>query len=199
VGIRLAVFDLDGTLIRGRTLSEVIADGIGRGDRMHALERAHSLEEVVAAREEMAAWYREVGFDALRPLCLDVELAPGAVEACALLRDCGVDLAIASITWIVGVEAIAELLGIERCLGTTLHFDGRIDHVFGEDKAAWIAQLGVPHDEVAAVGDSARDVEMLHSAGLPIFVGAEWIDGLPINTVHLPDADLRDVARVILS
>jgi len=198
-GIRLAVFDLDGTLIRGRTLCEVIADGIGHGDRMHALERAQSIEEVVAAREEMAGWYRDAGFDCLRPLCLDVELAPGAVEACDVLRDFGVDLAIASITWILGVEAIAELLGIERCLGTTLHIDGRIDHVFGDDKAAWIAHLGVPPEEIAAVGDSDRDVEMLRAVGLPIFVGTTPVDGLPADTVYLPDADLRDVARVILS
>ena len=199
MAIRLAVFDLDGTLLRGRTLCEVIADGIGHEERMRALERAVSREDVVAAREEMAAWYRDAGFDTVRSLCFDADLAPGAIEACELLRDCGVDLAIASITLSLGVEAIAELLGVERCLGTTVHVDGRIDHVFGEDKATWIAHLGVPYDEIAAIGDSDRDVEMLQAVGLPIFVGTTWISGLPANTVHLPDADLRDVARVILS
>jgi HAD superfamily phosphoserine phosphatase-like hydrolase len=198
-GIRLAVFDLDGTLLRGRTLCEVIADGIGHHDRMRVLERAESRDEVVAAREEMAVWYRDAGFDTVRSLCFEADLAPGAVEACELLRGCGVDLAIASMTLSFGVEAIAELLGIERCLGTTVHVDGRIDHIFGEDKPAWIAQLGVPHDEIAAVGDSARDVAMLQSVGLPIFVGPVPIAGLPGNTVYLPDADLREVARVILS
>jgi len=198
-GIRLAVFDLDGTLLRGRTLCEVIADGIGHQERMRVLERADSRDEVIAAREEMADWYREAGFDTVRSLCFDADLAPGAFEACELLRDCGVDLAIASITLSLGVEAIAELLGVERCLGTTIHADGRIDHVFGEDKAAWIAHLGVPPEEIAAVGDSERDVEMLQAVGLPIFVGTTWISGLPAHTVHLSDADLRDVARVILS
>jgi len=193
------VFDLDGTLLRGRTLCEVIADGIGQRERMRVLEGADSRDELIAAREEMAAWYRDAGFDTVRSLCFDADLAPGAIEACELLHDCGVELAIASVTLSLGVEAIAELLGIERCLGTTVHVDGRIDHVFGEDKAAWIAHLGVPFEEVAAVGDSARDVEMLQAVALPIFVGAEPIAGLPSNTVHLPDADLRDVARVILS
>jgi HAD superfamily phosphoserine phosphatase-like hydrolase len=199
MGIRLAVFDLDGTILRGRTLCEVIADGIGHRERMRVLERAHAHDEIIAAREEMAAWYRDAGFDKVRSLCFEAELAPGTIEACELLRDCGVDLAIASITLSLGVEAIAELLGIERCLGTTVHIDGRIDHVFGEDKAAWIAHLGVPFDEIAAVGDSERDVGMLQAVALPIFVGPVLIDGLPSNTVHLPDADLRDVARVILS
>jgi HAD superfamily phosphoserine phosphatase-like hydrolase len=199
VGIRLAVFDLDGTLLRGRTLCEVIADGIGQRERMRVLERAHARDEIIAAREEMAAWYRDAGFDTVRALCFDADLAPGAIEACELLHDCGVDLAIASITLSLGVEAIAELLGIERCLGTTVHVDGRIDHVFGEDKAPWIAHLGVPFEEVAAVGDNDRDLGMLHAVALPIFVGPESIAGLPSNTVHLPGADLRDVARVILS
>lgn len=199
MGVRLVVFDLDGTLIRGRTICEVVADGLGQRDRMRTLEGAGSRPEIVAAREEMAAWYRDVPVDTLRALCLDADLAPGALEGCALLRDCGVDLAIASITWTFGVEAMAEMLDIDRCLGTTLHADGRIHHVFAEDKASWIEELGVPHDEIAAVGDGARDLPMLDVVELPIFVGKEWIQGLPPRTVHLPDADIRDVARVVLT
>ena len=198
MGVRLVVFDLDGTLIRGRTICEVVADGLGQRDRMRALERARSRAEVVAAREEMATWYQGVPVDRLRALCFDADLAPGALDGCELLRDCGVDLAIASMTWTFGVEAIAEMLDIDRCLGTRLHDDGRIDHVFAEDKAPWIEGLGVPRDEIAGVGDSARDMPMLGVVGLPIFVGNERIDGLPPRTVHLPDADILEVARVVL-
>jgi HAD superfamily phosphoserine phosphatase-like hydrolase len=199
MGVRLVVFDLDGTLLRGRTICEVVADGLGRSDRMRALEAADSQREIVAAREEMATWYRDVEPDHLRSLCLDAELAPGAIEGCELLRDCGMDLAIASITWTFGVEAIADMLDVERCLGTALHADGRIDHVFAEDKASWIEELGVAHDEIAAVGDSTRDLRMLDVVGLPIFVGTRRIDGLPAGTVHLPAADIRDVAQAILA
>lgn len=199
MGIRLVVFDLDGTLVRGRTICEVVADGLGHHDRMRTLERARSRAETIAAREEMARWYQDVPADTLRALALDADLATGALEGCELLRDCGIDLAIASVTWTFGVEALAEMLDIERCLGTTLHADGRIDHVFAEDKASWIEGLGVPRDEIAGVGDSERDVPMLDVVGLPIFVGAERIDGLPPRTVHLPGADILEVARVVLA
>jgi HAD superfamily phosphoserine phosphatase-like hydrolase len=199
MAVRLVVFDLDGTLIRGRTICEVVADGLGHRDRMRILEGARSRPETIAAREEMAGWYQDVPAETLRALSLDADLAPGALEGCELLRDCGVDLAIASMTWSFGVEAMAEMLDIERCLGTTFHADGRIDHVFAEDKASWIEGLGVPHDEIAGVGDSARDLPMLDVVGLPIFVGTERIDGLPPRTVHLPDADILEVARVVLA
>lgn len=84
MGIRLVVFDLDGTLIRGRTICEVVADGLGHRDRMRVLE--------------------------------------------------------------------------------------------GE-----------------------RDLPMLDVVGLPIFVGTARIDGLPPRTVHPPDADILEVARVVLA
>ena len=54
--LRLAAFDLDGTLLRGRTACEAIAKGIGRLGRMRELEQLESnqIEEITAAREEMA-------------------------------------------------------------------------------------------------------------------------------------------------
>ena len=57
--MRIAAFDLDGTLTRGKTACEAIAEGIGRAERMREFEqlRSDQVEEVKAAREEMAQLY----------------------------------------------------------------------------------------------------------------------------------------------
>ena len=41
---------------------------------MSVLERADSNDELIAAREEMAAWYRDAGFDTVRSLCFEAGL-----------------------------------------------------------------------------------------------------------------------------
>ena len=63
----LVVFDVDGTLLRGPTVCELIATAIGRSERMAELELGGGAgrDEAIPAREEMAGWYMEVGRDAI--------------------------------------------------------------------------------------------------------------------------------------
>ena len=56
----LVAFDLGGTLLRGRTVCEVLAESLGRRERMQQLERVTSQADLLRSREEMAAWYRPV-------------------------------------------------------------------------------------------------------------------------------------------
>ena len=52
-------FDLDGTLIRGLSLCELLAEPLGRLERMQVLEEALRGDEqaVRAAGAEMLGWY----------------------------------------------------------------------------------------------------------------------------------------------
>jgi len=56
--IRLGAFDLDGTITRGPTVCEAIADALGQGARMRELEQLRDLDAILSAREQMAQWYR---------------------------------------------------------------------------------------------------------------------------------------------
>jgi phosphoserine phosphatase len=58
--IRLAAFDLDGTIVREGTCVESIARAIGREEECAAFERLEMRDvlAVTAAREAMAKWYR---------------------------------------------------------------------------------------------------------------------------------------------
>lgn len=200
--IRLVAFDLDGTLTRGRTCVEAIAEGLGQLERAHVFERLdpHSLREVAAAREEMAAWFRGTKASALCVPLTSIQLAPGAVAAFARLRAHGVQTAIVSITWDFAVAWFAKQLHADYWVGTGLSGETEIDHFWPVDKARWLAglidELDLPPARVAAVGDSRGDIDLLLTAGHRYFVGAELPPELE-GSIHYPDGDILEIARAI--
>ena len=202
--MKLAAFDLDGTLVRGHTACEAIAYGIGRLQRMTELEtmRADQTQQVIAAREEMAAWYSAFTLDELRQHLTALRTAPGVDEGFALLRDHGYRLAIVSITWEFAVEWFAARWQADYWVGTGLSADGAITHFWPQDKAAWLerlaGELGVDRRDVAAVGDSGADIPMLRYAGRAFWVGDALPSELRGVATHAPDADIRLVAERIV-
>jgi HAD superfamily phosphoserine phosphatase-like hydrolase len=200
----LAVFDLDGTLLRGLTVCEVLAGPLGHLERMQqfeALLHASALD-IAAAREEMAGWYRAVPLADLTALLETATVAPGAAEAIALFRQHGIAVAIASITWEFAVAWFAQRLRIDYYVGTRLAVDGAVSHFWPHEKATWARTLGerlhVPLHRIAGIGDSAGDVEMLRAVGTPIFVGQT----LPLTlqgVTHFPNADMRTIAHWLIA
>jgi len=200
----LAVFDLDGTLLRGLTVCEVLARALRRLDHMRRLEArisGFSDADIAAAREEMVCWYREIPFTDLTSHLGSVTLAPRAAEGIALLRRHSVTVAIASITWEFAVAWVAQQLHVEYYVGTGLEPDGAIRHCWPRDKVTWIhglrETLRLPVRCVAAIGDSRGDVEMLRAVGHPVFVGTTLPDALS-EVTHLPGADIVTVAQWIV-
>jgi phosphoserine phosphatase len=199
--IRLVAFDVDGTLLRGPTVCQVLAGSLGRQARMDALELVTERHEVRAAREEMASWYRRHPMVRLQAYLDGVVLAPGVHEGFGLLKRHNIEIALVSLTWQFAVAWLAERLGADVAIGTGLSPAGRIDHVWAEDKATRLAELArarrITLGEVAAVGDSGGDVHMLELVGLRVFVGRSVPAGLS-DVVHMPDGDIGDVARRIV-
>lgn len=201
--MKLAAFDLDGTLLRGQTVCEAIAAGIGRLERMTELERmrADDTQQVIAAREEMAGWYSAFTLDDLRQHLTALRVAPGVDEGFALLRDHGYSLAIVSITWDFAVEWFATRWRADYWVGTGLSADGAITHFWPHDKATWLERLagdlGVRRRDVAAVGDSRADIPMLRYAGRSVWVGEVLPPELSGVATHAPDGNIRLVAECI--
>ena len=202
--MRLAAFDLDGTLLRGQTVCEAIAKGIGRIQRMREFERLESthVEEVTAARAEMAEWYSAFKLSDLREHLTAIRVAPGVDEGFALLRDHGFKIAIVSLTWEFAVEWFANRLGADYSVGTGLSPDGVITHFWPQDKALWLTRLsdnlGVDMRDVAAVGDSSGDLPMLLSVGHRYWVGQTIPPELHREVIHEPGGDMRLVAHQIV-
>jgi phosphoserine phosphatase len=199
--VRLAAFDLDGTLVRGPTICEQFAEHLGKLPRMREIEQLRDPVQISAARQEMLAWYGESRNALCGRLC-HTEIAPGAHEAFEMLAKHGVQTAIVSITWNFAVAWFARKFGAGAWIGTDVSAAGEIHHFWPDDKPVWLSahakSLGIELDEVAAVGDSQGDVPMLAAVGRPFFVGAE-LPGEIKHAVHLPRADLREIAALILA
>jgi HAD superfamily phosphoserine phosphatase-like hydrolase len=197
----IAAFDLDGTLLRGATVCELLAVPCDRVAEVRAFECSSGQAEIRAGRVAMARWYEGVPRERLLSALESAEWAPGATQAVSRLRRHGVEVVIASITWSFAVEWFARRLGVSRCLGTDLLPDGSVQDVWPRDKGRWLAEqatdFGVKPERVAAVGDSGGDVELLQTAAVRIFVGSALPPGLD-RVHHLPGAHLEVAAQVIL-
>jgi len=196
----IAAFDLDGTLLRGRTVCEILAEPLGRGDEMRRFETGSTQEEIVEARIAMAVWYRERDLRELQTYLCHACWAPRAQEGIAQLQDAGVEVAILSVTWGFAVRYLAAQLNVQHCLGTELLPNGEIEHCWGQTKADFLGrlmrQLQIPAERVAAIGDSSGDIPMLELAGLRFFIGKIRPE-IP-DALHVPGADIRTIADKIL-
>lgn len=202
--VKLVAFDLDGTLLRGNTVLEVLAAGLGRLERMHELESSTAWSDIGAieqARLEVAGWYQGVALETLLSFLPRAKVAPGVRKGMSLLRSAGVRTAIVSMTWEFAVQWFLDEFGADYCVGTKLTDDGQIVHFWPHSKPAWLAELahslGIALGEVAAVGDSGGDIAMLEAVGHPYYVGLSLPPDLP-NAVHIPDADMASLAKTIL-
>ena len=197
----LAVFDLDGTLLRGDTVCEVLAKPLDRLVEMKEFEGLTEEHDIAAAREQMIGWYKTRTTSELLAELPSASWAPGAHEAVRRLQSVGVAVAIASLTWQFAVSWFASQLSVADYLGTDLFPDGRIIHVWPRDKARWMRELAAAHgvrpDRIAAIGDSKGDLEMLHAASLRVFVGSTVPSGLG-EVIHAPNANLCQVADRII-
>jgi HAD superfamily phosphoserine phosphatase-like hydrolase len=202
--VKLAAFDLDGTLLRGESVWEAIARGIGRLERVREMEqfRPDQVAEITAAREESAGWYSSFTHDELLDHVSPIRVAPGVDDGFALLHAHGFKIAVVSLTWEFAVEWFADRFVGDYYVGTGLSPDGEITHFWPEDKALWLAgladKLGVDMDDVAAVGDTRGDVPMLLSVGHPYWVGETVPPQLNGKVIHEPDGDIRVVAESIV-
>ncbi|MCY4528830.1 MAG: HAD-IB family phosphatase [Chloroflexi bacterium] len=203
--MKLVAFDLDGTLLRGESVWEAIARGIGRLERVREMEEQiapDQVAEITAAREESAEWYSSYTFDELLKHVPSMRVAPGVDEGFALLREHGFTIAVVSLTWEFAVEWFADRFGADYFVGTGLSPDGQITHFWPEDKAGWLAELartlGVDMTDVAAVGDTRGDLPMLLAVGYPYWVAKAVPPELDGKVIHRPDGNIHVVAQNIV-
>jgi phosphoserine phosphatase len=201
-GIRLVAFDLDGTLTRGLTCMEAIADALGFADQMAAWEQSRTEQELIAARLGMWEHLKHGSSQDITAAIAGIPLAPGAADGIAALRAAGIRTVIVSLTLAQCAEYFAAHLGADAHIGTEPDGNGGFRHVFPANKPALLAQharaLGIPAQQVAAAGDSPGDIPMLRAARTSIYVGATLPDGFT-PTWHLPQAPIDEIARIILA
>jgi phosphoserine phosphatase len=177
---RLAVFDMDSTLIQAEVIDQ-LAIAAGVGERVAAItERAMQGElDFKASFTERLGLLKGLSADVLAGIADRLPIMPGAMALLGELRARGVRTAIVSGGFQYFAQYLQTRLPIDEVHANVLEVvDGRVTgRVVGEimdgaGKAATLEALaqryGVPADAVMAVGDGANDLPMLAAAGCGI-------------------------------
>jgi HAD superfamily phosphoserine phosphatase-like hydrolase len=200
-GIRLVAFDLDGTLTRGQTCMEAIADAFGFATQMSVWEQSRTEQELIAARLGIWEYVQHLSTEDMDAVLADIPLAPGAIEGITALRMAGIATIIASLAHAPNVAYFARRLGVDAHFGTEPDGNGGYRHVFPASKPTLLAEyanaLDVSPEQIAAVGDTPNDVPLLRAARISIYVGTTLPDDFT-PTWHLPAAPIDEIARIIL-
>jgi phosphoserine phosphatase len=204
----IVVFDLDGTLLHGTTVSLLLAQWLGRADEVSELERAfraHEISNSVVA-DTSAGWLAgRTKADAWRVLA-EGPWIEGMAETFHALAIADASLLLGTITWSFAGEMLQERYGFAAASGTEMQatdgiLSGAVGRYFDEhDKVRfveeWCTQHGYSMSQVAAIGDSRSDVPLFHRVGLSIALNATP-DAQAAATHLLDTEDLRDVLALL--
>jgi phosphoserine phosphatase len=205
--LKLAVFDLDGTLKAERDPYVYLHRKLG------TLEAAEAFTaKGISGELPYEEWLRlDTGLWTGQPRWLLEQhlraspYVPGARETAATLKAAGVTVAIISSGLLLHAQLVAGDLGIGPVLGNEISFDGEGDaavvnghttvHVPYGGKQAVLdrvqAELGVTPAETLAVGDTRSDLGLFSLAAVAVAVQPDHPSVASAAHIVLPDADLR--------
>jgi len=199
--IRLAVFDMDSTLIQHEVIDE-LAKEAGRGEEVAAVtERAMRGEiDFDTSLQYRVATLKGLPESVLRKVADRLNLMPGAKTLIATLKDRGVTTAILSGGFSYFADSVKGRLGLDFYHANQLEIvagqmTGKVipPIVNAQRKRALLdeitADLRLSPEQTLAVGDGANDLLMLAGAGLGIAYHAkpkvQQQAKLRINHLHL--------------
>ncbi len=204
----VVVFDLDGTLLRGTTVSLLFAQWVGREGEIAELERAfgaHEISNSVVA-DTSAGWLSGRSVAETWGVLRDGPWIEGMAETFRALTVARVSLLLGTVTWRFAAEMLRERHGFAAVSGTEMLsvegvLSGVVSRYFDEhDKLRWVegwcAQNGYAMSQVAAVGDSRSDLPLFRRVGLSIALNATP-DARAAATHVLDTGDLRDVLALL--
>ena len=204
----VVAFDLDGTLLRGTSVSLLLAQWLGQANEIMELERAfhaHEISNSVVA-DTSAGWLAGQRTADICAVLAEGAWIDGMAETFRALAAVGVKLLLGTVTWRFAAEMLQERYGFAAVSGTEMHvgdgvLSGIVTRYFDEhDKVRfveeWCARNGYSMSQVAAVGDSRSDVPLFESAGMSIALNATP-DARTAATHVLNTDDLSDVLALL--
>jgi phosphoserine phosphatase len=184
---KLAIFDMDSTLIRCEVIDELASEA-GVGNAVAAITEQAMRGEI----DFKESFRRRLGMleglseEVLGEVVGRLPITEGLPELITTLRARGVRTAIVSGGFSFFARYLQETYGFDRIKANDLEIvDGKVtgrvagDIVDGEAKRAWLKSLATEFDlttdQIIAVGDGANDIPMLTEAGLGVAFKAKPI------------------------
>jgi phosphoserine phosphatase len=205
----VVVFDLDGTLLRGTTVSLYLAERMGHGAELAELERRFLAGEITnsVVADASAPWFVDHETKSIQAWLAEASWIDGMAEALETLAAAGSRLLLGTITWRFAARMLQERHGFEDVSGTEMGerdgvLDGRVSGYFDlHDKARWVAdwcaERGIDLSKVAAVGDSRSDVPLFGRVGFSIALNATDAARAAAD-VAVDTEDLREILPLLL-
>lgn len=181
---KLALFDMDGTLLRGRIVVELARRCHREGDLRRLLDSPTLPPEVRTRR--IAALFRHVPYRLFEEVAQEMPLQPGAAETVIELRRLGYCVGIVTDSYAIVAETIRRRVFADFCVGHLLHFHGdvcrgrittaplmehedgcRVHRLCKQNVLRHLVGVNGPTvDGLIAVGDSENDLCLLKAAEL---------------------------------
>ena len=206
---RLACFDLDGTLVRGTTVSQHLADRFGQSELMAELERRYATGEISnsVVAEETARTYRDIPLPQVVAELSDISCIEGIDSTLATLRERGIKSLLGTVTASFAAEEFGRRHGFAAVSGTQIELDlngiptGAVKRHFDEwDKLEFVRSYceanNIDLTECIAVGDSRSDIPLFEAVGFSIAINATP-QARKAASVALDTEDLADVLGLI--
>ncbi len=207
--LRLAVFDLDGTLTPVRSPYDHVHRALGvreEASRIYDRYRRGELTYSEWGQHEVRLW-RGLPVEELIRIVGDIPFWPGAVEFVRRLRSAGVVVALISAAFDVHVQSRAEQLEVEVAFFNELgvaggrltgeFFDGVDSHNKGELLATLQERFGAEPAETLTAGDTLYDTSMFPWAAVSIAVSPAEPGVAEAADVVIPDGDWSSVWETI--
>jgi phosphoserine phosphatase len=204
----VVAFDLDGTLLRRKTVLWLLAQHLGQAEAVAELEHAFTAGEISdsVVADRSAAWLAGRTTSEIRTALAAGSWIDGIDETLQTLSDAGTHVLLATITWRFAAELLRERYGFAAVSGTELQnidgvIGGNVTRYFDKyDKARfvedWCAERGFTMAQVAAVGDSRSDVPLFGRVDRSVALNAT-LEARRAASCVIDTEDLRDVLPLL--
>ncbi len=183
---KLALFDMDGTLLDGRFVVE-LARQTRRAGKLATLLDSPDVDPVTRTRL-IASLFRGVSKHTFTQVARDIPLTAGAIEAVVGLRRMGYVIGLVTDSYHIAGEIVRRRVFADFCIAHVMRFrndrstgtvtlapamrhrSGCAEHAYCKLNVLrhLTERAGVPVKNVLAVGDSANDICMLRTAGVSV-------------------------------
>ncbi len=207
--LRLAVFDLDGTLKAVRSPYSYVHRALGverpAAEIFDRYQRGE-LSYFEWGQEEIALW-RGLSVERLQQIVGEIPYYPGAVGFVRQLKTAGVIVVLVSAGFDIHVQRCAVELGADHAVYNGLEVvDGRLTGRFlggvdGQNKGELVRQLqeryGTSKAETLAAGDTLYDISMFPEAAVSVAVSPSDPAVAEAANLLLPEGDWTGVWGMI--
>ena len=199
--IRLAAFDMDGTVLEHNSSWVAIHQHYGTGTKAATSLRLYTegkIDYKEFMRRDIASWPKDITRDEISDILSDYTIRREAPSTFLELRERSIKTALVTSGIDILANKVAKELKIDYWVANGLKFNrrgilqpdgiGRVDPT--KKNIAYeklLSKVGIPNKQTIAVGDTIYDLSFLKSAALGFMMA---------HTTHVPDPDIIHIDKL---